>query len=124
MPMTEHYTWRVVLNDGSEMEEYPDPSRHVSFRDVPAGDVALLAVEPNRHLGVQGNPVLVSIAGPNARAVFFRRHALGLQDGSHAVTTVFGWQDTVNGRNVKSLCWMRANGVIVLSDHDPDANEG
>jgi hypothetical protein len=33
--------------------------------------------------------------------------------------TCFGWQKTVNGTNVKSLCRILEDGSMIFSDHDP-----
>lgn len=124
MPMTEPYIWRVIQRDGTVVCEYPDPSRHVSFREVDPGAVATLIVEPNARLGIVGAPHAIGLASDTARAIFFRRYSHNLATGERTGVTVFGWQDTVGGRNVKTLCWLHPDGSVLVTDHDPQDGEG
>ena len=121
--MTESYIWRVTYQDGTTLDEYPDPDTHRSFTEVQVGDVVLLEVMPNPYLGKMG-PTYTVRCDPNdgVRPVMFRRVAVNTRTGETARWHVFGWQCTAPARhhgNVKSLAYLsETDGTVVMADRD------
>jgi hypothetical protein len=110
--MIERHIWRVIYHDGSEFAEYPSPTKHHSFDDVDKEQVDVLILEPNQWLESTGPAFAVQIL-ENMRPIMHRTVMLNAETNVSARWHVFGWQSTVNGKNVKTLTY--------VSNDDPEA---
>lgn len=120
--MPSRYTWTATYDDGTTLEEiHPsgDAARDAGFLDVDHTRLAgltLAAVDGSEtpvmvHLPTTGNP----------RGIFFRRNARGVfgdPSGSGLNMTCIGYQQTINGTNVRTMLWLTDDGRILLTDRD------
>lgn len=124
------WTWLVVYDDGSTLGEAED----VGWPAVEMPRVRSLIVLPtNEELTTH---YVVPIK-EGLRPIFFRRTRqlqindpstipapYILPDGSvrtsYLFATVFGWQQTIHRRNIKSLTWLFPDGSVVVADRDFD----
>ncbi len=116
MPMVENHVWRVIYTDGTQVPEYESPEVHHSFDEVEIDRVGVLILEPNEFLQAAGPAFVCEMAGPHAmRPIMFRTVRILLDHETGQQTNerwhVFGYQETVDGTNVKTLMY--------LSNDDP-----
>lgn len=112
MPMVERYIWSVTYRDGTEVQEYPDPDTHRSFRDLRDEDVAMLVVGPNHHLGVEG-PSYRVLCDEGMIPVMYRSVAVNATTGESARWHVLG---TKRGAVTSLIYLPNDGGDVVLTD--------
>ena len=121
--------WMVILKDGTEIVE--DGTR--GFGSLPQDEILdLIVFDEHDHSTVYSLHL-----SDDMRPIFFRRKRhLIITDESAIPTyyfdgnenlqttilfaTVLGWQKTVNGKNVKSMTWIFADGSVAITDCDID----
>lgn len=114
--MAEDFLWAAHYSDGSVLSEAPG----LGFASIDLTRLVALELLPQR-AGLPNPHVAV---GPGARPIFFRRRAVEKdlntgEEWQHApAITVLGWQATVGGRNVKSLCAFFHDGSIKITDDE------
>lgn len=116
--MENNWEWAVIYEDDSEHFE----SDLGGFEKVEQDRVKALIVFDEG----TGQQYVTYIHG-DQRPIFFRRSRRTVNPNTEEevvspwlFATVFGWQKTVNGANVKSLTWLLFDGSVVLSDCDID----
>lgn len=123
--VTDAYTWTVTHADGTVVDEFDDdidgvhPSARIRFDEV-----ARVVLTPNR----AGVPMLGVVVDPSRgqRLILTRRRSVPLSfetggpTGGRVTTTLIGFQQTVNGRNVRAVLCIDDDGNAVLTS-DPEA---
>jgi hypothetical protein len=110
--MIERHIWRVIYKDGSEFSEYPLHNEHHSFDEVDKEQVHVLIVEPNHWLDATGPAFAVQLSD-DMRPIMFRTVMVNADTNVAVRWHVFGWQSTIEGKNVKTLSY--------VSNDDPEA---
>jgi len=117
----EKYIWHVVYQDGTELCEYPDPKTHKSFTSVDVPNVVKLTLYPNPWLEQTGPEYIIACDPERGlRPIMYRQNAIVVETGQHARWHVFGTQQTVKGKNVKSLLYLSdtdPSAPVILTDH-------
>ena len=106
-------TWSISY-DGTNFETEEELGGWLPVR---TDEVKLLRVDTT-----DGRQYTVKIE-EGMRPIFFRRitQSVNFFKNTQEVITripVFGWQKTVEGRNVKSLIWLLPDGGILVTDRD------
>jgi len=63
-----------------------------------------------------GRGPMVSVDTSGRRWVLFQRHFQSMNPAGQASVLCVGWQDTVNGVNVKALTWLYPDGSVELAE--------
>lgn len=120
-PTDDAWQWVAVLDDGTSIAECDVQGRAVrGLADVPLERVRVFLLQPRR----DGLPHVTLALAQEQRLIFVRRrqHVLALDTGSSVgkVRTlhVLGWQQTIAGRNYKSVAYYLEDGSVLQSSDD------
>ena len=111
------WSWAVTYNDGSYYAE----EELGTFANVDTERVTRLDVFLKEH-----PPYMYSVKlHDGMRPIVFQRskQVIDLDTGNQwneYICTCFGWQKTVEGKNVKSLTWLFPDGSVAVTDCDID----
>lgn len=119
MPDSHH--WIAHYSDGSEHSEIDETGASRGFASV----------EMDRVVALEWMPESDSHAGSfvrvpsDARPILFRRRRIDVnaetgEQSKHDAIHVLGWQQTIDGRNVKVFVALYADGSVLVTD-DNDA---
>lgn len=114
-----NWTWAVIYKDGSQHFE----EDLIGFANVDNNQVQTLILH-DQEQGLQ----FVTHIREGMRPIFFRRHRQEINSSGdttlnlepYLFATVFGWQKTIQGCNVKSLTWLLFDGSVAVTDCDLD----
>jgi hypothetical protein len=111
------FCWQVIYSDGSTLLEVEgDVLHHFSDIDLKrvAGFILLPLIE-----GISQHAVQLD---GEKRLIFVRRRPISYNPNngevSWTVWHIMGYQQTINGKNVKSLTYVAMNGDSFMSDDD------
>jgi hypothetical protein len=113
------YLWRALYdNEGNEvLDEHEIDGTPHTFAEVDQARLLAFVLIPNRE-GLASHAVHLQ---PEQRLIFFRRARVdntgpcaGLVRKAH----VIGWQQTIGGRNVKSMIAVFDNGACLLTSDE------
>lgn len=110
------YYWKVIYDNGETLQEIEDGKTH-SFKEVDLDKLVRLG-------WVSDNPNLPSYfvnLESFQRPILYRRrgiHALKKNAKPFTIGYLLGWQSTINGRNYKSIMFIRPDGEITLASRD------
>lgn len=108
MQIKEDYYWTVQYNDGSEISQFTNEGTERKFSDIKQKSPFLFSLKP---FDKTKTTYCVVIEG-NKRLIYFRRRIGQLKMGSSQSAKilqtiyVFGWQITIDEKNIKSLTWI------------------
>lgn len=110
------YLWRGYHRDGTITDERDETGRLRGFAEVRVTDLFALALVPQ----VAGLPEPHVVIAADARPICFRRRSVVVdpetgEQQRGAVIHVIGYQQTVNGRSVKSLLACFEDGSVMLT---------
>jgi len=117
---TEHvdnWYWSAVYSDNTYFDEIEDDGTLHNFREIDQERLIGFILRPlHAHL-----PQFAVQVTPNKRVIFFRKRkkVLNMNTGEQYDAPPFqciGFQETVNGRNVKSYLFVDVEGNSVLTD--------
>jgi hypothetical protein len=117
---TEHvdnWYWEAIYSDGTSLEELEDDGTLHGFREINQEKLTGFILRPlHPHL-----PQFAVQVNPGKRLIFFRKRKkiLDMNTGEQYDAPPFqciGFQETVNGRNVKSYLFVDVDGNSVLTD--------
>lgn len=123
-----NWIWEVIYDDGTEIIE----SDEAPFSSLDMDKIQVLIItntETQQQFAVHYSETM--------RPIFFRRMRRLLINDPNTIpeeyvnddgslkemivkTIAFGWQSTVNGKNVKSLAWILEDGSVAFTDKDID----
>lgn len=111
--MQDDPSWSVTLDDGAVLTQ----GEGTLFADLPMERIRELRVTFGQHHHA------VELAN-GRRPIYFSKTQLALNPISGDETdrrrvVCVGWQETVKGVNVKSLCWLTDTGLVIHAPDDP-----
>lgn len=114
----EPWFWVAYYHDGGMLSQFDAETR--TFHRFAEIDLERLAVFEVRR-PVEGPSAFSIRISPGMRPIFFKRHQrlyVGTPHERHDVLFCFGYQETVGGRNVKTLLTLRPDGTVTIENHD------
>lgn len=115
----DEWTWIAVYGEGRGLSQYDTVDlRFHKFAEIDLGALKVFAVQhmtdPTRRFEIHMKPGM--------RPIFFYRtfieKVVGSNEEVRTRLVCFGYQETVNGRNVKSIVQLWPNGAVALLNHD------
>lgn len=105
------YTWRAINRDGSVVQP-PASVDHIDRKKVGLFQIFQIAIEPEApepsylirvHEGAAIKPVVTLHIEPGMRLIYRQRTIVSPKIGKRVIH-LFGWQETVKGRNRQTVC--------------------
>lgn len=109
--------WEAIYDDGTTLEELEDDGTLHGFREIDQERLVAFILRPLLpHL-----PQYAVQLNPGKRLIFFRkrRKTLDMNTGEQRDEPPYqciGYQETVNGKNVKSYVFVNIEGSSLLTD--------
>jgi len=124
-PLT--FFWIAKYKDGTELRQFDEDGKEHSFREIDQGRLESFSWVPFTREQVLSLPIrCVSRPLPtytlhlreNQRLIAVRRNYITYGKGFEERRTIYllGWQETINGKNYKSILYIHEDGSVEVSD--------
>lgn len=110
------YYWLVKYKDGSQLQQFEMDGKEHLFKEIDQSRLDTYTWMPFD----ASKPSYTLKLEPWQRLIAAKTHRLitSLRTGikSHTITYLLGWQTTHQGRNFKSIMYIKPDGDVILSE--------